>query len=75
VCSFALAWHLIAKKQVLAPAFAVPRTNEPSPLLAEMVGTKDGEYSSHDLPIGLKMPWKPEGEVERREYGSHMLDA
>jgi hypothetical protein len=71
VCSFALAWHLAKRNPLTAPAL-VPRSGDPSKMMAEMIGAKN--VDAYDLPEGLKMPWKPEGAVQRRETSSYMLD-
>lgn len=72
VCSFALAWHL-AKRNVLAAPSVVPRNNDPSAMMSDMLGTKL-DQRRYDGPEGLKLPWKPEGEVSVRETEMHMLD-
>ena len=77
VCSMALCWHL-AKRGVLIGPSVVPRSDEPSDMLAGMLGVdrklKQGGVQQYDGPDGLKIPWRPEGEVTTRDYGTHMLD-
>ena len=78
VCSFALAWH-VAKRGALVAPQGVGRSDEISPMMAGMVGinptqkTVDNQPTT-DGPQGLKMPWKPDGDVKVRDYGTHMLD-
>jgi hypothetical protein len=72
VCSFALAWHL-AKRNVMAAPSVVPRNNDPSAMMSDMLGTKL-DQRRYDGPEGLKLPWKPEGEVTTRDTEMHMLD-
>ena len=74
VCSMALAWHL-AKRGVLIGPDVVPRSEEPSDIMSKMVGTASkANMKEFDQPDGLKFPWQPDGEVNIRDYGSHMLD-
>ena len=74
VCSAALAWHL-AKRGVLIGPDVVPRSEEPSDLLSRMLGTAPkANIKAYDGPDGLKLPWRPDGEVTTRDYGTHMMD-
>jgi len=64
VSSFALAWHLMKKPQLVG-AQVVPRSGEPTPIIAGLLGsTAAGEdAAAYDGPAGLKLPWRPDGEV------------
>jgi hypothetical protein len=78
VCSFALAWHL-AKRKLMAPPGEIPRIDSLSPLMADMLGVDKraaqvGETRYVEGPDGLKLPWRPEGEVRVRDYETHLLD-
>ena len=74
VCSMALAWHL-AKRGILIGPSVVPRSEEPSDIMSKLVGTASKtDMTEYDQPGGLKFPWQPDGEVNVREYGTHMLD-
>jgi hypothetical protein len=76
VCSFALAWHL-AKRGVLVGPNVVPRGDETSDLMAGMFGIDrhlKADTKQYDGPEGLKLPWRPDGDVKVADYGSHMLD-
>lgn len=76
VCSFALAWH-VAKRGAIAPPAGVNRSDEISPMMAGLLGVNpkvEGSKQFTDGPDGLKLPWRPDGEVNIRDYGTHMLD-